>query len=542
MTGFDAWNSAVGGDNSLLNDPKFKDATNGDYSLLNTSTLIDAGTDVSLTTDYSGNPIYGTPDMGAYEYQPPHTMGTNGIDIGAGARIYADGKFRDLGTNSGSTADLTITPQSGSFSTFGSTETRPAWLDVTGMTWTATEKRWTENSANHSLVSVHTIGGLTPNANYKVYYTKSGSSEVLISILQANSSGDISFTYSQGYSTVEFDVQFVGSQSSDTTAPAAPTSIALAINSGNKVEITWTDPSDSDLSAVEILRGIGSTPVSGVALASVAKGVQKYTDTAVSAGDTVKYILRAKDRNGNSSISAEYSITVAAGAAATATTTTTSGLTSTSTNSTTTDSTTATNPTNTQPKNRYEQAGVSESEVDSAVRTFRDLKKDAWYAPFVARMRNLAVLGGYPDGSIKPDNTINRAELAKIAAKAFGLANATETFGDVPDDAWYAPFVGALQQAGAAWTTGANYQPEASVTRGEAVWVLFKAAGIDLTNITVEKLFPDVNARYRYALAITYAAQNGIVNGYDNGNFGPNDTLTRGQVAKIVSLIKDLQQ
>lgn len=212
----------------------------------------------------------------------------------------------------------------------------------------------------------------------------------------------------------------------------------------------------------------------------------------------------------------------------------------TSTTSESEDTTDDSNSEDAQDENRYEQAEVSEDEVDSTVSKFSDLLKDAWFAPFIARMRNLGILDGYPDGSVKPDNTINRAELAKIAAKAFGLANATETYTDVPDDAWYAPFVGALQVAGASWTTTAIYHPEVNVTRGEAIWVLLKASGVDLSKVTSEKLFPDVSTGHRFAAAITYAAKNGTISGYDNGKFGPGDTLTRGQVAKIVTLIKKL--
>ncbi|MFH0776144.1 MAG: S-layer homology domain-containing protein [Patescibacteria group bacterium] len=278
----------------------------------------------------------------------------------------------------------------------------------------------------------------------------------------------------------------------------------------------------------------------------------KYTDGVLTAacsgvaGDLLGSISASSvviNRGAQHSDSTSSSSTTTSGS----TTSTSSSTSSTTTGNSTSTSTTANEETTTtgeqnQNQNRYEQAGVTESEVDSAVSAFKDLVKDNWVAPFIARMKKLEILAGYPDGSVKPDNKINRAELAKIAVKAFGLANATETFADVPDDAWYAPFVGALQAAGAAWTTGTNYQPEANVTRGEAVWVLLKAAGVDLANTTVEKLFPDVSTKHRFAAAITYAAQNGIVSGYDNGNFGPGDTLTRGQVAKIVALIKDLQK
>ncbi|MBU2025263.1 MAG: polysaccharide deacetylase family protein, partial [Patescibacteria group bacterium] len=59
-----------------------------DYSLQYDSPLIDTGTDLGLTTDYAGNPIYGTPDIGAYEYQPPYAMGSNHPDTDADVRIY----------------------------------------------------------------------------------------------------------------------------------------------------------------------------------------------------------------------------------------------------------------------------------------------------------------------------------------------------------------------------------------------------------------------------------------------------------------------
>jgi len=56
-------------------DPKFVDASNGDYSLLSTSPAIDAGTDVSLTSDYIGTsvPQGSAPDIGPYEYIFPAT-------------------------------------------------------------------------------------------------------------------------------------------------------------------------------------------------------------------------------------------------------------------------------------------------------------------------------------------------------------------------------------------------------------------------------------------------------------------------------------
>lgn len=57
--------------NSLAGDPRFRAITSGDFSLLWTSPAINAGVSTGgvVTTDFAGNPILGTPDIGAYEYQ-----------------------------------------------------------------------------------------------------------------------------------------------------------------------------------------------------------------------------------------------------------------------------------------------------------------------------------------------------------------------------------------------------------------------------------------------------------------------------------------
>lgn len=104
----------------------------------------------------------------------------------------------------------------------------------------------------------------------------------------------------------------------DTTAPAIPGAIELA-SDGASVTVTWSDPSDSDFSDVQVLRNNGgSTPVSGSPIAVVDKGVKKHVDSAVEAGKTYIYQLRSRDSAGNGRLSSEYTIKVEA-AAATAT-------------------------------------------------------------------------------------------------------------------------------------------------------------------------------------------------------------------------------
>lgn len=199
--------------NSNKSDPLFINAPTN-FALQETSPVIDSGTDVGLTTDYSGNPIYGTPDIGPYEYQPPYTIGTDKIDIGGGARIYEDGKFRTLHTANTILADLAITPSLG-FQTFSGTTTRPSLLDVSAISWTNSGdhyKSWTESSASSTLTNtIHTVGDLKPNTQYSVSVDdilglNINGASCISGVCLSNSSGEITFTYTGTYSTHKFDV------------------------------------------------------------------------------------------------------------------------------------------------------------------------------------------------------------------------------------------------------------------------------------------------------------------------------------------------
>jgi len=206
-----AWKATGYDINSMYGEQLFSNSNARNFSLLYNSPLIDAGTSVGLTTDYAGNPIYGTPDIGAYEYQPPHTVGTNKIDIGAGARIYGDGKFRDKEATSSDLADLAVTPQGG-FESFDADEVRPEWLDIKNITWESATKQWTESSSSSTLTNtIHTVGDLRANRSYSVNVDGAlglhvTGAECANGFCQSNSEGKIVFTYTGTYSEHTFKV------------------------------------------------------------------------------------------------------------------------------------------------------------------------------------------------------------------------------------------------------------------------------------------------------------------------------------------------
>lgn len=106
-------------------------------------------------------------------------------------------------------------------------------------------------------------------------------------------------------------------------------------------------------------------------------------------------------------------------------------------------------------------------------------------------------------------------------------------FVDVPDNAWYADAVGYAYQNGMMnGTSQTTFSPDLTTSRGMIVTILYRAEGSPAVQASSD--FQDVSADQYYADAVAWASDNGIVGGYGNGNFGPNDPITREQMAAIL--------
>ncbi len=106
-------------------------------------------------------------------------------------------------------------------------------------------------------------------------------------------------------------------------------------------------------------------------------------------------------------------------------------------------------------------------------------------------------------------------------------------FVDVFEDDWYYDDVLYAYANGLMQGTSVNeFSPNVTTTRGMIVTILYRLEGSPNVIYTGELL--DVPANMYYATAVDWAAANGILTGYGNGKFGPDDPITREQMAAIL--------
>lgn len=115
------------------------------------------------------------------------------------------------------------------------------------------------------------------------------------------------------------------------------------------------------------------------------------------------------------------------------------------------------------------------------------------------------------------------------------IGDPCEGYTDIDRSAWYhtyADYVILRGLMGSTKTDTLTFEPNTSCTRAMIVSILYRLEGSPAASF--ENRFPDVADGQWYTSAIMWASQNGVVSGYNTGKFGPNDKITREQIAVVL--------
>lgn len=128
---------------------------------------------------------------------------------------------------------------------------------------------------------------------------------------------------------------------------------------------------------------------------------------------------------------------------------------------------------------------------------------------------------------------VNDRRAAPLPSYAQATSVEVKDFADMTGH-WANPAVRYLATQGVfQGTDDTHFSPDALTTRAMLATVLWRLAGQPTPRVRMAD-FPDVEADSWYTQAVRWCVEQGIVTGYDNGNFGPGDTITREQLALMV--------
>ena len=160
---------------------------------------------------------------------------------------------------------------------------------------------------------------------------------------------------------------------------------------------------------------------------------------------------------------------------------------------------------------------------------------DTGVSDWLNTKEHLAYLAGYPGGIFGPDQNMTRAEAAQMFYNLLLEKDMeiTVEFEDVPADAWYAKPVNTLASLGILSGVGnGRFDPERSITRAEFTVIAMKFANTSGGGVNI---FSDVNEDDWFYSAVVDSTQYGWINGYPDGTFRPEATISRAEVTVIVN-------
>ncbi|MGO4108140.1 Ig-like domain-containing protein [Paenibacillus sp. YAF4_2] len=190
-------------------------------------------------------------------------------------------------------------------------------------------------------------------------------------------------------------------------------------------------------------------------------------------------------------------------------------------------------------KNKYNNQALEELRNKGAenptTSPYTDVPLSSSAAVPIGRATNMGIITGYGDGSFRPNAIITRAEFATIVSRTFGLVNTGAEFSDTAGH-WASQQIEALASAGVltGYTDG-TFRPNQEITRAEIVTILSRLMDYKAPTTST---FNDVEGNWASQQIEAFASA-GIVTGKSESEFAPNDSATRAESITILIRLLD---
>lgn len=173
----------------------------------------------------------------------------------------------------------------------------------------------------------------------------------------------------------------------------------------------------------------------------------------------------------------------------------------------------------------------------TAAKTFNDLNPTADYYQPVSELLERGIVNGYSDGTFRPNQAVTRGQAAKMLALALKLNTKSvknPNFKDVSSDHQYYPYIAALANKGIINGYSDNtYHPNEPITRGQIAKILTLGYSFAVADQLTHD-FKDVSSKNGNAYYIQTLVNLKITKGKSPVSFNPSDPVTRAQLATFI--------
>lgn len=173
----------------------------------------------------------------------------------------------------------------------------------------------------------------------------------------------------------------------------------------------------------------------------------------------------------------------------------------------------------------------------AADKTFPDVTGRDWCYTQVMQAAETGLMNGYADGRFGKNDPITRGQMVQILYSYYGQdVGADSGFSDVPASAWYAKAVTWASKKGvvSGYSNG-TFGPDNQLTREQMVTILYNVADKPETNPSAISQYSDYHQVASYAAdGFAWAVSNKVVSGTSSTTLSPRGTATRAQVAVIL--------
>ena len=184
-------------------------------------------------------------------------------------------------------------------------------------------------------------------------------------------------------------------------------------------------------------------------------------------------------------------------------------------------------------------------EEDKPVENYYSDIASNWAAEDINLLADLGVVTGKPDGTFRPDSEITRAEIIAILVRLYDLNSDDMVLFDDTKDHWASGYISIAASLG--YVNGfdaKHFGPDDQLTREQMAVMTARIAELQEDTSGGNPVpFTDKDRISSWALsAVTSVFQNGVISGYPDGTFRPSAKITRAEACHMIVNLINLQQ